>query len=286
VIDMPVSPYSDILLHQSCRFSRDRGARIPAARGARSFRLSKAIRKAPPVMPEVHDEAIDMPAVVRALAGIMLGDARADAVLQRACEATKAVIPGADEVSVTLVAGDHPRTVAATGALADEADQKQYAAGEGPCLDAARSGAPVLVEDVTADPRWPSYAPAAAAGGVRGSLSVPLAVDSATAGALNMYSRQASAFDDDAVAVAFDLAHYTGVVASAADEWTRATALAQQMQEAMESRAVIEQAKGILISEHHCSPDKAFQLLVRMSQETHRKLREVAESLVEQAVSG
>jgi GAF domain-containing protein len=174
--------------------------------------------------------------------------------------------------------------VASSGALATTADEGQYAVGEGPCLDAARSASPVLVLDQEAESRWPSYLPVALSAGVRASLSVPVDVPKG-AGALNLYSRQANAFDDDVVAVAYDLAQYVGVVVNAADEWQRATALADQLKQALESRAVIEQAKGILMAERRCTPDEAFQRLVRLSQESHRKLRDVAHALVKQTVN-
>jgi GAF domain-containing protein len=215
----------------------------------------------------------------------MLGDAHRDAVLQRACEATKAVITGADEVSVTLIDQDVARTVAATGDLALHADRMQYAVDNGPCLDAARTSSPVLVLDLDEEGRWPDYVPGAREAGVRGSLSVPLALDSTVVGALNVYARRPAAFDGDVVDVTFDLAQYAGIVAAATDEWTRATTLAQQLQQAMETRAVIEQAKGILMAERRCTPDEAFEVLVRLSQESHHKLRDIARVLVEQTVA-
>src|SRR4051794_11093766 len=236
-------------------------------------------------MRDRHDGSSAMPATVRALAGIMLGDTQPEAVLRRACDATKAVIPGADDVSVTLIELDRPRTAASSGELAARADHQQYAAGEGPCLDAARTGSPVLVPDLAAEDRWPGYVPAGLEAGVRGSLSVPIEVPNVV-GALNIYAREAAAFDEDVVGVAFDLGQYVGIVANATDEWNRASTLAQQMQEAMESRGVIEQAKGILMAQRRCTAEEAFEMLVRLSQESHRKLRDVASALVQQTVSG
>src|SRR5438045_562906 len=104
-------------------------------------------------MRDPHDEKAAAPAAVRALAGIMLGDSQPEAVLRRACDAAKAVIHSADDVSVTLIDNSSPRTAAASGQLAVTVDERQYATGEGPCLDAARTGAPVLVADVDADER-------------------------------------------------------------------------------------------------------------------------------------
>lgn len=233
-------------------------------------------------MRDAHDDSVGMPAAVRALAGIILGDADTDSVLRRACEAAKAVLPGADDVSVTLVEQSTPRTAAATSELARQADQMQYDAGNGPCLEAARTGSAVLVRDVATEHRWPDYVPAVRETGVRGSLSVPLEVEGDAVGALNIYSTRLGAFDEEAVDVAFDLAHYASLVLTATDEWNRATSLAQQLESAMEYRAVIEQAKGILMAQRRCSPEEAFDVLVRLSQESHRKLRDIARMLVEQ----
>jgi GAF domain-containing protein len=236
-------------------------------------------------MRDTHDEALGMPAAVQALAGIMLGDADPDAVLGRVCAATKALVAGADEVSVTLLE-QAPRTAASTGDLALRADEIQYAGDQGPCLEAARSGVPVLVTDVGQVDRWPSYLPGVGELGVGGSLSVPLEVGDKVVGALNIYSTQPAAFDDEAIATAYDVAQFAGIVATARDEWSRATAFAEQMRQAMESRAVIEQAKGILMAENRCSADEAFKALVRASQDSHRKLREVAMLLVDQTAAG
>ena len=229
-----------------------------------------------------------MPAALRALVGIMLGDLARDAVLGRVCAMTRSVLPTADDVSVTLADRDAPRTAASTGPLASRGDQAQYEVGEGPCLQALHSGAQVVADDVSSSAaveRWPRYAPRAAAAGICSSVSVPLEAGGALA-ALNVYSTRRSAFDPVAIEVAAEIARYAGVVIGAAEQVQRAQTLAQQLQQALESRAVIEQAKGILMAQHHCDADEAFERLVRLSQEMHVKLREVAVALVEQTTKG
>jgi GAF domain-containing protein len=217
-----------------------------------------------------------------ALAGVALGDTTLEAVLARTCEIGKAAVPGAHEVSVTLVEKGAPRTAAHTGDIALAADRTQYAVGAGPCLEAASTGQPVVVNDLRAESRWPDYVPAARHVGVQGSLSVPLRVDDDLVGALNIYSVEPDAFDPDAIDAAVDLARYAGIVLTNADLYRRATTKVEQMQAAMQSRAVIEQAKGILMWQRRCTADEAFEVLVRLSQESHRKLREVAELIVHQ----
>lgn len=228
--------------------------------------------------------AISTPATLRALAGIIAGDSSQDAVLQRTCDVTRTVIEGAASVSVTVLDSDQPRTAAASDDLALRADLAQYDSDSGPCLEAVRGVQTVLVPDMAGESRWPGYVEKATPLGVRASLSVPLGVENDVVGALNIYATAPHAFDEDAVDLAVELGQYAGVVATTADQYNRATTLAEQMQRAMESRAVIEQAKGILMAQRHCSADEAFEVLVRLSQETHRKLRDLAEALVSQVV--
>ncbi|MFL6136215.1 MAG: ANTAR domain-containing protein [Frankiaceae bacterium] len=235
-------------------------------------------------MRDQQDDSLAMPEALRALASIVLGDMTLHAVLQRTCDVTAASVPGAQEVSVTLIEGDGPRTAAFSGERALAVDESQYAAGHGPCLDAARLRELILVEDLRGETRWPDYVPAALEAGVRASLSVPLQVDDGVIGALNIYSPEPRAFASDGINVALDLARYAGIVLTNADHFYRATTLAEQMRHAMQSRAVIEQAKGILMAQRQCSADEAFDILVRLSQQSHRKLREVAQALVDATI--
>src|SRR5690606_21930681 len=99
------------------------------------------------------------------------------------------VIPGADDVSMTLIQDEKPSTVAHTGPLSLDADELQYERGHGPCMDAGRAGLVLLIDDMRTETRWPDYAPVAAAHGALSSLSVPLPVQDEFIGALNVYAR-------------------------------------------------------------------------------------------------
>lgn len=236
-------------------------------------------------MRDHHDDATAVARAVQALAGIMLGDGRRDSVLGRACEAARLLIPGVDEASVTLLE-DSPRTVAASGDLALRADEAQYAAGQGPCLEAARGGRPVIVDNLAADERWPAYASVALGVGVGASLSVPLELAGASGSALNIYARHATAPVGEVVDAAVELATFVSNVAALSNDRLRALTLVQQMQDAMQFRAIIEQAKGIVMRDRGCSADEAFEVLVRRSQESHLKLRDVAQHLVGEVAGG
>lgn len=228
--------------------------------------------------PEVSDAVLE-------LARLVLGHTDQRGVLERATRVAGRTIPGADDLSVT-VGERRPWTVAAVGQLAQDLDESQYAGKEGPCLHALNTGTTVLVQDVSAETRWPGYTGRARERGVHASLSVPLRVDGTVLGAMNAYSTGSDGFGPLAVATAEELADYVAVVLDNAGLYFDAAARAEQMAQAMASRAVIEQAKGILMAARTCDADEAFRILVGLSQRSHRKLRDVAAALVEQTVAG
>ncbi len=184
-------------------------------------------------------------------------------------------------MSVTLLQGENATTAAFTGALAVHLDERQYDTGQGPCLAAAAGGETVLIPDMTAEDRWPEYSPDAVRRGALSSVSVGIPVQQAVTGALNVYSTRAKAFDDEGVDHNQAFASYAAVALSNAHLYASSTVLAGQMQQAMASRAVIEQAKGILVSQRRCTVDEAFDILIRASRNFNRKLRDIAQALVD-----
>ena len=221
--------------------------------------------------------------VLSDLALIVLAEETLDSVLSKIVAMTKKVIAGADEVSVTLVRKGRAETAAHTGELAMQADERQYGLGNGPCLDAGRGGETLLIADMRTDDRWPKYAPQAVRAGVLSSLSIPLPIQEDLVGALNVYARVPDAFDDAAVEAGKAFAAYAAIAIANADALASTSELADHLRFAMESRAAIEQAKGILMAREGISPDKAFEMLVRASQRENRKLRDLAVELVERA---
>ncbi|WP_433790531.1 GAF and ANTAR domain-containing protein [Actinoplanes sp. CA-252034] len=226
---------------------------------------------------------MDTTDVLRELGRIDLGENGLDEVMARVAALAKRTVPGAYEVSVTLVRDGGPRTVAHTGAPAEVIDRWQYASHQGPCLDAAADRKTVLVDDVAGEHRWPGWAEHAGSVGVCSALSVGLPIRDHVIGAVNVYAASRLAFDDDAVQLAETFAEYAAVALANADLVHAAAALSRQMRAAMESRAVIEQAKGIIMSQRRCGPDEAFGILSRASQSANRKLRDVAAAVVERA---
>jgi GAF domain-containing protein len=219
------------------------------------------------------------------LSQIVLGEQSLPEILEQVVHLAKAVLP-AVQASVTLIAGEEPHTPAYTGEPALALDERQYKDGGGPCVDAANSGQTVLVTDTRTDTRWPVYSEAAAASGILSSLSIPLPVQRLGAGALNFYAAARDAFDDEAIDLARTFAGHAAVAVGNAHLYESTARLAEQMQQAMASRAIIEQAKGIIMGNQGCSAEHAFNTLVRLSQTSHVRLRDVALRLVENTSSG
>lgn len=202
-------------------------------------------------------------------------------LLQTVAELATTVIPGNPEASVSLLVKDQPTTVAWTGQLATDLDETQYERGHGPCLHAARTGELTEIADTRTDSRWPNYMPRAAAHGALSSLSVPLAIDDEeVAGALNIYARQPNAFDEDSRTAAIHFGPYAAVAAGNLYGYQSARDRADNLQRALDTRGVIDQAKGILMDRHKLTADQAFQILAQMSMKTNRKLHAVAADLV------
>jgi GAF domain-containing protein len=229
-------------------------------------------------------QPLDPTAAFAELGRIKLSDMSLDGVLDPVAVLVKRTIPGAAEVSVTLVRDRRAGTAAFTGHLAKALDEAQHERGHGPCLDASAAAAALSVPRTSDETRWPDWAQRALDAGVGSSLSIGLPLEEKVTGALNIYAVTPNAFDEDAIAVAQTFAGYAAIALATSHPYDTTATLAQHMQAAMESRAVIEQAKGIIMGHRRCTPDEAFQILTELSQDTNRKVRDVAEALVTRAV--
>jgi hypothetical protein len=195
-------------------------------------------------------------------------------------DAATRVIKGSESSSVTTRAGDVLTTVASSSDLADEHDQMQYAAGEGPCVEALSTAHVVVSHDLRADERWPTFVASIATMAARSAVSAPIAYEVGSPhGALNNYSTALRGFDDEDVESAQLLAAHLAILldwtGSISDERARSTELVK----AIETRDLIGQAKGILMERDRLTADQAFDVLARVSQRLNRKLRDIAEEL-------
>jgi GAF domain-containing protein len=203
-----------------------------------------------------------------------------DAALQLVCRQVIQVVPGADMASVTLVRNGKPETAACSDGYALNIDTDQYRAGEGPCLQAAATGEIVRVDIETARELWPAFTRSAAAAGVASYLSAPLVIDAQHAGSLNLYGLHTHGYRE--VDGALLELYLTAVEAAlrATARYLTARRQAAQLSTALVSRAVIEQAKGIIMVARGITAEQAFQVLVDQSQRNNIKLHTVAERFV------
>jgi len=222
----------------------------------------------------------DLTTLHQQLAAIVLVDRDLDEVLTDITQVARQAMPGAEAASITLIRGDDAFTAAYDGQMALDADELQYERGYGPCMDAGRAAQTFMVDDMATEQRWPDYARQAAACGVGSSLSVPLPFQSTTIGALNTYASRPYAVGADDLGVAEEVASWVALAVNTAHEVARTSEELEQLRTAMISRAVIEQAKGILMERHKLTEDQAFTLLSHASQHTNIKLRTVADQLV------
>lgn len=181
---------------------------------------------------------------------------------------------------ITVAPGGRSFTIASSDDRASQVDEMQYADGDGPCLQTLRTGIRTAVPGLTVETRWGDYPAQALAAGVRSSLSLPLTTQNRTLGALNLYSGSIESFPQQREDLAAILAvGATGVIGTAL-RYAEQVQLTAQLQEALTSRTVIDQAIGIMVRDRRCGPDEAFALLRAASQRRNVKLRVIAEELV------
>ena len=220
------------------------------------------------------DDALDR------LGRIRLTDYSMRSLLEEIAAVAQQSLPGGLETSVTLLTGDSATTAVFSGRLASELDETQYRLGHGPCLHAATTGETVEIPETRSDGRWPEFSRQAVDCGCLSTLSLPLPLHEGVSGALNIYARHPAAFDDRTRGFALRFASYGAVVAGNMLVLESALDRARNLELALASRAVIDQAKGVLMERFKITADRAFQELARVSMETNTKVRDVAERFV------
>jgi len=209
------------------------------------------------------------------VARALLAEGDVQQTLQKIVDLAVDTIDGCEHAGISFLKSGKGSTPAASDDVPRSVDLVQYETGEGPCLDAIRESQVFESGDLGREARWPQFAARAQrATGVTSMLCFRLFVEGDTLGALNLYSKAADAFDERARTVGLVFAAHAAIALSTAlhDE---------QMDEALRSRDLIGQAKGILMAREGVSADEAFEMLKRASQRLNLKLRDVARSVVD-----
>ena len=195
-------------------------------------------------------------------------------------------IPRADGAGLTMLEDDRAQTVVASAEFVHAVDDVQYGLGEGPCLLAVATGATQTSGSLGGEARWPRFGPRVGRMGVHSVLSLPLLLPDQVVGALNVYAHAKHAFGAHAVRMGELFARPAAVAVHNAQVLAASQRLTAQLGEALTSRAVIDQARGIVMSRTGANSAEAFDRLRAMSQAQHVKLAEVCRVLVDEAVRG
>ncbi|HEX8003035.1 MAG TPA: GAF and ANTAR domain-containing protein [Mycobacteriales bacterium] len=207
--------------------------------------------------------------------------------LNRLVATCRDAIPACTDASVTMQRPQRPTTAAATSENALRIDRWEYDTGRGPCMDALRDGREHYVDSLADAGRYEGFAQVLEQSGVRSAYGVPLIVGEEIVGALNVYAAAEHAFDDDTSrAVARHVAAQAARTLHNLRVYDASRTLARQLEQALESRAIIEQAKGVLMAQRDCSTEEAFEMLKRASQRENVKLRDVAQRIVSSVSAG
>jgi GAF domain-containing protein len=214
------------------------------------------------------------------LARIVVDAEPADQTLRRIAELAKETLGGVKDVSITVVENGRAQSVVFTGALAVDLDERQYKIGFGPCLDAAKSGQTIVVDTQESDTPYREFAQLANRAGVRHVISVGMPLDQRSIGGLNIYSTADDPVSEAVLEHAQMFAGYAAATVANITSHAAAVNEAAHLRKAMESRAAIEQAKGIIMARDKCTAEEAFDMLVRISQQQNIKLRDLAQGIV------
>ena len=210
--------------------------------------------------------------------------------LQRMLDIALIIAVTADLAGVTLLATDDDLyTPYYIDPRSPRIDRTQYDHGRGPGLDAWRDGRIVHIADIDqVMNRYPDFVLEAKRHGVQAVIGLPLPGHDRgrPVGTLSLYSRRAASFSDHDIETLSNIAELIGFVVVNASAYRQATQLGQQLTEAMRSRAVIEQAKGVIMASTGTDSDGAFDLLRQQSQAENRKVRDLATELVERQTHG
>ncbi len=199
-------------------------------------------------------------------------------VMDLIVSAVVGMVPGAEEASISLAQrGRRVVSAAATGDLPRLFDDLQQETRQGPCMDAMYEHQTIRVDDLTTEQRWPELARRAGEIGVSSMLCVQLFVAGDDLGALNLLARRPGAFTDESERIGLLLASHAAVAVAQARKLDHLTT-------ALASRDLIGQAKGVLMERYKITADQAFLVLVRASQDTNRKLHEIALHLTDTGV--
>jgi GAF domain-containing protein len=233
---------------------------------------------------ERDDQDDDLRRSVAALAGLASHDLSLEQLLRRVARYAVQAIPGADGSGLTLIEKSRPATIVATAPFVTEIDDIQYRLMQGPCVSAAAEGKTVMSGSLGGDQRWPQFGSKVARLGVHSAVSLPLVTANGVVGAMNVYAHAKHAFDRRAAELGEAFAEPAAVAVQNAAILAEALRLVERLEATQNTRSVVDHAIGIVMSRTGATELEALERLRTLSQTEHRKLVDVAQQLVDDAV--
>lgn len=189
---------------------------------------------------------------------------------------------GATAAGVALLDGDDLRFLTATNDLAEKAEDVQERFQDGPCLESIRENQPVVVDDLgTCHDRWPRYTPAVQEIGFNAVLGIPLVLDDRRVGSLDVYNAEPRQWSEDDVDAALVLADIGAAYVINASQLAQSRRTSEQLQTALDSRVVIEQAKGVLAERVGIPTDEAFQRIRASARRESTKVADICRRIID-----
>lgn len=225
-------------------------------------------------------ESLDLAAAYAELQHLILDDPDVTELLDQLAALASAIVPGT-HCGITLRRDGEIATVVGSDEVAMRMDEIQDLRGVGPCLAAIHESARIEIVDMDTESRWGDYADRAIANGIYSVVSLPLTLDGNVLGALNLFAETRNAFTGDDIARASAFAAQAVTALTLLLRHAGRTVLDDQLRDALVTRAVIDQALGILMVTLKVSSHEAFEILRHASQTTNRKVSAIAAELIE-----
>jgi GAF domain-containing protein len=238
---------------------------------------------------QLQADEVDLLRGLNGVANVVPGARGVSELLSDVAEFAFQAIPGVDGAGVTLIDAERgiagARAWAATPQFVRDIDDLQYEVlNEGPCVTCMQTRRPTVSGSIGCDERWPHFRGHVARMGVHSVLALPLMIADQVIGAINAYAHRRDAFTEHAVQLGAQFAGPAAVLVYNAQLLATAQERTDRLQRALSTRAVIDQAIGIIRSRSGATAEEAFDRLAKMSQADNVKLNVVAERLVEEAV--
>ena len=238
-------------------------------------------------MSKPTDDAGRLAGALQELSELLLATTSFHDLMASIADLSVRTVGAAKTCGITMANGGRVVTVAASDPLGAQLDEQQYQIDEGPCLQALRTAQIVISPDLSKEDRWDGYPQRAMTYGVSSVYSSPLIIRGQTLGVLNLYGATPGAFDgDDCAATIAQIVPLTGVAITGTLRNYGDITLTDQLQEALTSRSVIDQAMGIIMGAQHVTADQAFQILRTASQTRNTRLAQIAQHLVDRTTAG